>query len=359
MENSKNFDIPDDKSPIFFNSQIYSFYQIRNNPNYFTFEEGTEETLDYFGQHGLMLIQSVGTFNLDSLKKGFIEYRLPVKANILNNMNIFSACDLSQCSVELAINSTCPLHSLNMNFDVPIELLPATTEPDHVDLYSIGYKDSLSLKNLNHKLTFYHFKLPTQANIQLVRSLIITTLLTALWSLFAVNVFYVCRRIFEKRKRKRKTLKFKYALKLYRYWISPIRFLIIMLFVGLTLLTILDVMNKPCFIYFDYIIIALIFLVIIIAFSIYYMRKSIFKANEDGLKNPIADSSDNHNYEEEMIQNIERKLNPYILFCPKCGSEKIEIKKDGFCKCEECQEEWKEFDNTSDTGNSDLIEGQS
>lgn len=328
-----------------FNMATLNYIKKSNKENGFT--RGTEETLDFFGPHGLGLVQFVCSQNTDSLSSGFITYNVPAKMDIMNSMNVFSACDLSQCTVELGINSTCPINSLLIDFDVPIEVLPGTVIPDHVDLYKIGFKDSISLSELNHKLNMFHFKLPTQANVQLVRSLILTTLLTALWSIFATNIYYAIRKQANKSKRKRKLLKYRYALKLYKNWIRPFRIIIVVLLFLITLTTLLNFFNHPVFVYNIHIIIiiASILLLSLIILSTYLIKKKIFKANELNIEYP---EEKNDNPIGEKLQELERKYNPYILFCPKCGSEKIDINKDGMCKCQECQEEWKEFDVSTD-----------
>lgn len=111
----------------------------------------------------------------------------------MNKLNFFTAADVSQVSYYISLNSPLPVKHLLIQADIPIEIaaqIDSTvvgTRGLHVDRGPILY----AVKNGGAHL---HIKLPTMANLQLIRSLILTTILTALVSLFGMSLYYCLRR---------------------------------------------------------------------------------------------------------------------------------------------------------------------
>lgn len=119
----------------------------------------------------------------------------------INTLNFFSAADLSQCIYNLEVNSEIPIEMITINFDLPIGIL-------NRNIISEWDSNSFTINNIgqeNYKKEYkFHISFPTFANFQLIRSLILTTLLTSLLSLFFKNLYYYCRKLYEKQKRKHK-----------------------------------------------------------------------------------------------------------------------------------------------------------
>ena len=87
-----------------------------------------------------------------------------------------------------------------MGFDTPIEVtsFPGSYESTMTSIFT---RDPELLANDANGGTFmYHVKFPTMANLQLVRSLILTTILTAVVALLFSNLYYCARRIVMRRK---------------------------------------------------------------------------------------------------------------------------------------------------------------
>lgn len=108
--------------------------------------------------------------------------------------DFFSAFDLSQSSQSIMINSNMPVGMLQIRFDIPFELIGCDIQPDYLTITDIGFKDPEKTKRIQERGISLHVKYPTMENKQLIRSLILTTLLTALLSLFLSNLYYCLRK---------------------------------------------------------------------------------------------------------------------------------------------------------------------
>lgn len=112
----------------------------------------------------------------------------------INTLNFFSAADLSQCNYEIIINSDIPVESLRLLFDIPIEVSALGIERDKVTSRSF----TIGNLNVSHGKTkdfrHFHINFPTLSNFQLIRSLILTTMLTALIPLTLANMYYCLRK---------------------------------------------------------------------------------------------------------------------------------------------------------------------
>ena len=111
---------------------------------------------------------------------------------MINKMNFLTAADVSQFTYVLGVISKMPVKNIHVITDIPIEMCPID-EWVKPNTFGFDMEDGVS-NDLNKSLTAVHIKLPTLANLQLIRSLILTTLITALVSLFAVNLYYCLRR---------------------------------------------------------------------------------------------------------------------------------------------------------------------
>ena len=109
--------------------------------------------------------------------------------SLFNYVDYFTASDMSQRIFNVAFNSEVPLKCLVVTFDEPINVSEIYPKPDTLDMNRIIYTDRKKLDFLRYTSLTFHAKLPTYENKQLLRSLILTTILTAVFSLFCTNLF--------------------------------------------------------------------------------------------------------------------------------------------------------------------------
>ena len=120
--------------------------------------------------------------------------KMSVNSEEINTFNVFTAGDISQFSYVLDIK--CPLHidRVLVDFDQPIEILDNDTciEVNPTSFIIKGERlDSIRAGNEN---LMFHVKLPTNTNLQIIRSLVLTTIFTALLALLFNNLYYVIRK---------------------------------------------------------------------------------------------------------------------------------------------------------------------
>lgn len=116
--------------------------------------------------------------------------------NFVNKMNFFTAADISQCTFDISIKTPTYVKNMVESFDLPIEI-NAHDNGMSISSYSFKLNEDFLQKHIINKGNYrFHVKFPTLANMQLIRSLILTTLLTALFSLFFLNLFYRVRKHF-------------------------------------------------------------------------------------------------------------------------------------------------------------------
>ena len=156
------------------------------------------EGLEYLGRNGGMALMERGT-EFYGTKPKLQEYvaTFVSAARNYNTMNFFTAADLTQCSYEVNVYSACPIDFLRFNFNIPVELSPLYLKTDTMDAYGFQITDKTTLANFSKvnkgdygHLIRFHVKLPTLANMQLIRSLILTTLLTTFVTLFLSALYY-------------------------------------------------------------------------------------------------------------------------------------------------------------------------
>ena len=148
------------------------------------------------------------------------------------------------------------------------------------------------LKSMSQNRTMiFHVKLPTMANIQLIRSLFLTTLLTALISLFLRNLYFLIRKwaIGYKKRNRLPYSKAKLISRTRVKWFRRIMYCITILFMLLVLWlsyrmfidSPISVSNKSFFYIIYCVFGALIALIIFIYLLYRYMRKPYVKKESD------------------------------------------------------------------------------
>lgn len=121
-------------------------------------------------------------------------YKFQFDNNFLQRMNFFTAADISQYTCDVHLESDCYIERMKFMYDLPIEMNPHDSCMVMTS-YSFVVKGDFLNKDIANQGSYrFHVKFPTLANLQLIRSLILTTLLTALVSLFFLNLFYCIRK---------------------------------------------------------------------------------------------------------------------------------------------------------------------
>ena len=136
-------------------------------------------------ENGIVTIQTLAH---EVKMKKYDDIFLSSYHNYANVINILTAADISQYTYVLALNTDMHIKTLSVEYNIPIEI------NGNIDGVSVGSHylrlNEKFLRNNNGKICMFHVKLPTMANIQLIRSLILTALLTTLFSLFCKNIYY-------------------------------------------------------------------------------------------------------------------------------------------------------------------------
>lgn len=124
--------------------------------------------------------------------------KLNSRDSLFNYVDYFTSSDMSQRVYCVDFASDVPICGININFDEPIELSEIYPKPDNLDMNQITYTDRKKLDYLRTKSLRFHAKLPTYENKQLLRSLILTTILTTVFSLFCRNLYLCIRGLFRR-----------------------------------------------------------------------------------------------------------------------------------------------------------------
>lgn len=112
----------------------------------------------------------------------------------INTINLFTAADLSQYTYVIELESDMYVKKIRAIYNVPIEI---DNQSDVLQVYSNGFgidNDDIHDDLLSNGILMFHVKLPTMQNLQEIRSLILTAIVTALFSLFFTNLFYRLRK---------------------------------------------------------------------------------------------------------------------------------------------------------------------
>lgn len=121
-------------------------------------------------------------------------YKYNFDNNFIQRMNFFTAADISQYTCDVHLESDCYIERMKIMYDLPIEINPHDSCMIMTSYSFVVKGDFLNKEIANQGNYRFHVKFPTLANLQLIRSLILTTLLTALASLFFFNLFYLFRK---------------------------------------------------------------------------------------------------------------------------------------------------------------------
>ena len=116
-----------------------------------------------------------------------------------NNLNYFTAGDISQAVYQLQLHSDIKVKEILVRFNTPVELVQLPFKPDEISPYGFSVNDTTTIRQLLDKNIRLYMKFPSLANKQLVRSLILTTLLTAVASLFLSNLYFCLRHLIRTR----------------------------------------------------------------------------------------------------------------------------------------------------------------
>ena len=122
----------------------------------------------------------------------------------VNSVNFLTAADLSQGIYEINIHSDIPLEVLRVDFDIPVNISSMYPEPDMKSMREIVFHDRKKLDYIQSQKIKFHAKFPTLENQQLIRSLILTTILTAIVSMFFANLYFCIRRFLLRKLRNHK-----------------------------------------------------------------------------------------------------------------------------------------------------------
>ena len=114
------------------------------------------------------------------------------KSNIINTLNFFTAADISQYNHLIQINSECYLEHFKYDSTIPVNI---SDYDEDMIVGPMGFVLKGEFLNELKKGAFiFNVQLPTLANLQLIRSLILTTLITAFVSLFLSNLYFSARK---------------------------------------------------------------------------------------------------------------------------------------------------------------------
>lgn len=114
------------------------------------------------------------------------------RSNITNTLGFFTAADVSQYIQTVQVETDCQVNQIRLIYDVPVKIASSDSCVS-VSSFAIIINGEAVNEALGQPLPI-HVELPTLANLQLIRSLILTTIFTALVSLFCANLFYLIRR---------------------------------------------------------------------------------------------------------------------------------------------------------------------
>lgn len=246
--------------------------------------------------NGFFFCSIMGTLNIKEIDKKYVRLCFSGGGNVINDLNIFTAADISQYNYVISLQSNCPVKNIIIEYDIPVE---TDLVSENIKTFTRGFVlDSVMVKDLmNSSDMMFHIKIPSLSNLQLIRSLFLTTLLTALVSLFIKNLYYLlCKLAYRQRKKNRipyceaKKLspklrkKTKYRVKVIKRLLKFISLVIIGAFLTLagivfydtSILLPVDYFSYKMIIYIIIFVIALIILTTYLAYR--YVRKPIANA---------------------------------------------------------------------------------
>lgn len=177
----------------------------RHEALYYTYQnkkikESIRTTMGKLGCHDEAY---AGFFKVDSLPLKTLPVTCCFADINLNLLDIFSAADISKCIYSIHIASDCPLGLLNINFDIPVEMETFNMPADEVTFSGIYVENPKKLEAIRNERSYtFIVKFPTLENLQLIRSLVLTSLATIFATLFCSNMFYCLRKVYNRIRRK-------------------------------------------------------------------------------------------------------------------------------------------------------------
>lgn len=162
-------------------------------------EHDSEGTLSILTDKGFVALE--GDFKPNGLQKFHSKYATLLACDNLHTnaalkydgsiegsiFDFFTAADISQYIMGLSVYSDCPIDAIQVKYDIPIEISNdenGITSGTFAFWLHSGVLGDILKGHVHH----FHVKLPTMANVQLVRSFILTTILTALFTLFLASL---------------------------------------------------------------------------------------------------------------------------------------------------------------------------
>lgn len=248
---------------------------------YYTYNDKTvKKTIrEKMGRLGSHDISYVGDFNLDSVQRGTIPYTCLFADTEINTLNFFSAADISKCIYTIYVASDCPLKYFGVNFDIPVDIKIFDYPADSIIYTGFNTTNPEKLNEIrNHSSYTFFVNFPTLENMQLIRSLILTSLVTIFVTLFCSNVYFCFRRLYKKKHRMPISEARKYDLKKAKLY-KVIMFLLYLILLGAIAYLGIHLLNEDYFIVrFNnryYLYAGFVLFIIILCIFIYYIKKKL------------------------------------------------------------------------------------
>lgn len=187
--------------PIVINDTFFSMIEYVGNQK--NIDDYGRKILEYKSEPAEGLFADALFFKGISISHYDFAHTLPIVLHhsLVNKLNVFSACDLSQYTYRLTVKSDIYIKDVAVFYNVPIEV-GVFGKGMHVEVDGFSIEGS-ALHYIDRGYSF-HVKLPTMANLQQIRSIILTAIVSALFSLFCTNLFYRVRKMVKDRMIKRR-----------------------------------------------------------------------------------------------------------------------------------------------------------
>lgn len=221
-------------------------------------------------ENGIVVQQ---TIVVDYLKEKLDGLFMSISHDYANAINILTAADLSQYTYVLTFNSELYIKEADIEYNIPIEVsgnLDGVSGGSH----NIHLNEQFIKTNRGQTIMF-HVTLPSMANIQLIRSLILTALLTTLFSLFCRNVYYYLANLaYEFHRKNRMRFSSPKRQKLFQKYNYTVTFIFIAVIFYIMYYV---VFGKAFLVYFDtiwyWVIGIVLFTIIVLSVATYYIYK--------------------------------------------------------------------------------------
>lgn len=236
------------------------------------------DAIDYSplsNEHAIVVTQyhNADVLNAD---KRMNTYNMGIKAGskLSNSIGFFTAADISQYVSNVQIHSNCHVRNFTMAYDIPIKI------NSYNSCMKVGPM-SFTVSGISPeemKYMVYHVELPTMSNLQLIRSLLLTTLLTALASLFFSNLYYLTRKWALQYKEEHIAEMNQEKLKQFKKWIYLLFFGLLCFIVYLSILLFTDKTLEISLDWLDFVTICIsIIFILLITYTIMKFMKIYIK----------------------------------------------------------------------------------